>query len=51
MIGGKQGIIDITTGTNPVISKAKTGHLLVVSNRYTCNSLPKIMSWNESGKI
>ncbi|XP_063226158.1 unconventional myosin IC isoform X2 [Bacillus rossius redtenbacheri] len=31
LIGGKQGVIDITTGTNPLISKTKTGHLLVVA--------------------
>ncbi|XP_069686515.1 unconventional myosin IC isoform X2 [Periplaneta americana] len=32
LIGGKQGVIDITTGTNPVIAKGKSGHLLVVAS-------------------
>lgn len=31
LIGGKQGVIDITTGPTPVISKGKSGHLVVVS--------------------
>jgi hypothetical protein len=30
LIGGKQGVIDITTGTNPAIAKGKSGHLIVV---------------------
>lgn len=32
LIGGKQGVIDITTGTNPAIVKGKSGHLIVVAS-------------------
>lgn len=32
LIGGKQGVIDITTGTNPTIAKGKSGHLIVTAS-------------------
>ncbi|XP_046992260.1 unconventional myosin IC isoform X1 [Schistocerca americana] len=32
LIGGKQGVIDITTGPTPAISKGKSGHLVVVAS-------------------
>ncbi|XP_067010798.1 unconventional myosin IC isoform X2 [Anabrus simplex] len=32
LVGGKQGQIEITTGTEPTIAKAKSGHLLVVAS-------------------
>jgi len=32
-IGGKHGVIDVTTGTNPAITKGKSGHLIVNASR------------------
>jgi myosin-1 len=32
-VGGKHGVIDITTGTNPAIAKGKSGHLTVTASR------------------